>query len=61
MPGTDLPGVIAAGTYYWNGRNFLDVMNRKQTIVVELENEYYKKLIIDVKDPQAAVELLNQK
>ena len=60
-PGTEVPGIIAAGTFYQNGRNFWDVMNRsRKTIIVNLENEYYQKLIIDVKYPQTAIDLLNQ-
>ncbi|MDI1256422.1 MAG: hypothetical protein PSV16_09985 [Flavobacterium sp.] len=57
-PGTEIPGIIVAGTFYKNGPNFWDVVNKRNTITVELENERYKKLIIEVKDPQAAINIL---
>jgi hypothetical protein len=48
MPGTSIPGVITAGTFYQHGeRVFWDVHNPDNTIVVE------------VADPQAAVEVAN--
>lgn len=62
MPGTSIPGVITAGTFYKKGkRNFWDVVNKKKTIIVELKDSYYNKLIIEVKDPLEAINLLNSK
>jgi hypothetical protein len=34
MPGTEIPGLLAAGTFYKNGRNFWDVSNKKNAIVI---------------------------
>lgn len=59
MPGTEIPGLIAAGTFYKKGRNFWDVMNKNRAIIIELENHYYKKLIIEVENPEATLQLLN--
>ncbi len=59
MPGTEIPGLIAAGTFYKKGRNFWDVMNKNKAIIIELENHYYKKLIIEVENPEATLQLLN--
>jgi len=62
MPGTYLPWVITAGTYYKKGkRNFWDVVNKKNAIIVELKDSYYNKLIIEVKNPLEALNTLNSK
>lgn len=61
MPGTEIPGLIAAGTFYKKGRNFWDVINTKKALVVELKDNYYKKLIIEVENPEAAMQVLNTK
>ncbi|MGA8309595.1 MAG: hypothetical protein WB755_06170 [Terriglobales bacterium] len=59
MPGTNIPGVITAGTFYQHGqRVFLDVHNPENTIVIELRDERYNELIVEVAGPQAAVELV---
>lgn len=62
MPGTHIPGLITAGTYIVkDGTIFCDVVNHSNSIVVELKDEFYKKLIIEVEDPQRAIELLKGK
>ncbi|MDI5887332.1 MULTISPECIES: hypothetical protein [Flavobacterium] len=61
MPGTEIPGFITAGTFYKKGRNFWDVMNKKKAIIVALDNHYYKKLIIEVENPEAVMKELNSK
>ena len=61
LPGTYIPYVITAGTYYKNGqKTFWDVANRKKTIVVELKNAAFSQLIIEVDNPEAALALLAQ-
>lgn len=56
MPGTNLPGVITAGTFYQHGnRIFWDVHHPEKTIVIELRDETYQELIVEVADPQDAV------
>jgi hypothetical protein len=58
-PGTNLPGVITAGTFYQHGqRVFWDVHHPEGAIVIELRDERYNELIVEVSDPQAAVELI---
>ena len=59
MPGTEIPGYIAAGTFYKKGRNFWDVMNKNKAIIIELNNHYYKRLIIEVENPEEMLQLLN--
>lgn len=58
-PGTHVPGVIAAGTFYRSGKRiFWGVRDPDQTIVVDLEDEDYDALIVQVDDPAGAVEVL---
>jgi hypothetical protein len=59
MPGTNIPGVLTAGTFYQHGtRVFWDVHNPDNTVVIALKDERYEELIVEVPDPQAAVELV---
>ena len=58
--GTDIPGLFAAGTFYYQGELvFWDVRSPDRTVIVSLDHERYKKLIIEVSDPEAVVVLLN--
>jgi hypothetical protein len=59
MPGTNIPGVLTAGTFYQDGKRvFWDVHNPENTVVIELKDERYNELIVEVADPKAAVELV---
>jgi hypothetical protein len=59
MPGTQIPGVLTAGTFYQSdGVVFYDVHDPERTIVIELEHEHYTRLVMEVEDPRAAVALL---
>ena len=59
MGGTSIPGVITAGTFYQDGKRvFWDVHNPENTVVIELEDDRYDELIIEVADPKAAVDLV---
>ncbi len=59
MPGTNLPGVITAGTFYQDGKRvFWDVHHPEKTIVIELHDEQYNELIVEVEDPLLAVSLV---
>ena len=58
-PGTNIPGVITAGTFYQHGKRvFWDVHDPERTIVVELAHEHYGELIVEVADPMAAINRL---
>lgn len=60
IPGTHIPFVITAGTYYYRGtKNFWDVVKERNAIVVELKNESYNNLIIEVENPKETLALLN--
>jgi len=59
MPGTNVPGVITAGTFFQDGKRvFWDVHNPENTVVIELKDERYNELIVEVSDPGAAVALV---
>jgi hypothetical protein len=50
-PGTDFPGVIKAGTYYTQrGKEFWFVTRDRDYLVIELEDESYKRIILNVDD-----------
>jgi hypothetical protein len=52
-------GVITAGTFYQDGKRvFWDVHNPDNTVVIELRDERYNQLVVEVADPNAAVALL---
>ncbi len=62
MPGTHIPGLITAGTYFQkDGTIFCDVKDYKKSIVVELKDEHYKKLIIEVENVDKAIQMLSGK
>ena len=58
LAGTNVPGILTAGTFYErNGEKvFWDVHDPQQTIVIELHDERYSELIVEVENPQAALE-----
>jgi hypothetical protein len=59
MPGTNIPGVITAGTFYQDGRRiFWDVHNPANTVVVTLRDERYDELVVEVSDPPAALKMI---
>ncbi len=61
MPGTHIPGVIVAGTYYRDKRReFWDVGRIENAIVVDLENEKFDRLVIETADPLETVALLTE-
>jgi hypothetical protein len=57
--GTHIPGLIAAGMYYRaGGREFWDVRSGRQAVVIELRGNSYRRLVLDVQDPPAAVRMI---
>lgn len=56
-PGTFLPGVIKAGTYYTpRGREFWYVTKDKDYLVLELRDEPFKKIILTLERNQLWVQ-----
>jgi hypothetical protein len=63
--GTYVPGLITAGTFYLDGLfghkpTFFDVQHKQNTVVIELADEHYARLIIEVENPDAVVAQLNE-
>lgn len=59
VPGTHLPGVIVAGTYFKDGeRHFWDVRHPERAIEIELAGQRYDRLFVEVADPEAAMHAL---
>jgi hypothetical protein len=54
LVGTELPGVITAGSFIQHGEwAFWDVHDPDKAIAIRLKDEHYAKLIIGVDDPAA--------
>jgi hypothetical protein len=50
-PGTFIPGVIKAGTYYSQGsREFWYVTSDKNYLTLELQNESYRQIVVTIPD-----------
>ena len=59
MPGTEIPGLLTAGTFYQHGRRvFYDVHDTDNTIVVALNHEKYDQLVVEVSNPQTEAQKL---
>lgn len=60
LGGTHIPGVISAGRFYEHGRLvFWDVHNPERAIAINLRDERYSRLIIEVEDPAAALNAIS--
>jgi hypothetical protein len=56
-----LPGPITAGTFFQEGELVLwDVHDPEKTLVIQLKDERYRRLVIEVEDPQATVARVNE-
>jgi hypothetical protein len=56
LAGADIPGLFAAGTFFRHGELvFYDVRDPSHAIVVDLDDETYERLVVEVRDPAAAV------
>lgn len=59
FPGTRIPGIITAGTYYSKGEKiFCDVTDRSTALVFELKDGPYSRIIANVDNPDEALSLL---
>ena len=58
-PGAHVPGVITAGTFHLDGEKiFWDVKDPSKAVVIELADERYARLVLQVDDPRATVALV---
>ncbi|MGA7919070.1 MAG: hypothetical protein WCA38_05310 [Candidatus Acidiferrales bacterium] len=56
MPGTSIPGVITAGTFYQAGKRvFWDIHHPERAVVISLAHEFYSELIIEVENPDTFI------
>jgi hypothetical protein len=61
--GTSVPWLIKAGTFYLHGESgfkptFVDVVHPENVVIIDLRDEDYQQLIIEVADPVAVIALL---
>lgn len=60
-PGTAIPGLIYAGTFYHDGdKVFWNVHHAEKAIVIELADEEFKRLVVEVDNPAETVELIEK-
>ena len=58
--GTSIPSVFRAGIFIQRGDLvFWDVHNVEHAIIIELKHDHFAKLVLEVEQPAAAVDLLN--
>ncbi|MGH1393201.1 MAG: hypothetical protein ACRAVC_04095 [Trichormus sp.] len=59
-PGTSIPGVIKAGTYYSSrGKEFWYVTQDKNYLTLELNHESFKRIILTIDNHQDWAERIN--
>jgi len=60
-PGAHVPGIITAGTFHVDGeRIFWDVRDPAKAVVIELRDERYARLVVQVTDPRATTDLVER-
>ena len=58
-PGTHIPGLIIAGTFYQDDKRiFWDVHDPLKTVVIDLVGQRYDQLIVEVHDPESVVKMI---
>lgn len=58
-PGTSIPHVITAGTFYRDGaRTFWDIHHPEKAVVISFSDDDYNQLVIEVDDPEGFVSQL---
>lgn len=61
LPGTNIPGILAAGTFIQgDGAVFYDVHDTDNTIVLDLDHEHYKRLVIEVENPPETLAMIER-
>lgn len=60
LPGTYLPGVITAGSYWWRlrGWSFWSVRHEARAIDIRLRDEHYNRVVVEVVDPPATATMI---
>jgi len=53
--GTNMPGVIAAGTFFDDGGwAFYDYRAGSECLLLDLDHEHYKRAVVEIDSPQTA-------
>jgi hypothetical protein len=61
ISGTNVPHLFRAGMFYQDGGwVFWDVRHRDGAIVLEMEDEEFKRLVVEVESPVETVEMLKR-
>jgi hypothetical protein len=56
LGGTNIPGVLTAGYFYRHGSwVFWDVHDPALAVAIDLHDEHYKQLVVQVADPAATI------
>jgi quinol monooxygenase YgiN len=56
LPGTHVPGLITAGSFLQEGRwVFWDVHDSEKAIAIDLQDEHFTALVVEVADPEASI------
>ena len=57
LPGTAIPGLYYAGSFFYDGqRRFYNVRRNTPIVVITLINEGYDRLILSVENPATVIE-----
>jgi hypothetical protein len=60
-PGLGIPGGAAVGTFRrGGGKDFWDVGRGTRAVVVQLADDEWDRLVVEVDDPRAVVDLVNR-
>ena len=60
-PGTHIPGLIIAGTFYQDDKRiFWDVHDPDKTVVIDLVGQRFDQLSVEVSDPGTVIQMLEQ-
>ena len=60
LGGTNLPGIVKDGRYLTaDGLMFFEMHHQDRCITVSLNHEFYKKIVFEVEDKEAAAKLIN--
>ena len=62
LPGSYIPGVITAGSYWWKDRgwSFWSVRHEDRAIDIRLRDEHYRRVVVEVADPFATAALIEE-
>lgn len=60
-PGLHLPGAAVIGTFHRDGeRHFWDVVGSAGVVVIELVDEAYDRLVVEVEQPRDVTDAINR-